>query len=161
MRCLPGVFQTPPIVHVHNSNTRSSNYHGSLRTLGKAANPDLSECQGSPGTPNEATLKNVSYVEYRTWTECFGTVVEVTSYLTLQKYSANGPDGPFWGDIAGPTAKHFPGVTGTKLYQEGAVTCRSAGGHAKYRSAASATWEDPDGGIGHTNTGYSAGATVC
>ena len=124
-----------------------------------------SECQGSPAAPNNATSGGVKYIELHTWTECFGTVDEVTSYLELQKwillYPGTTDTQGEWEDVAGPASKNFPGATSTKLYQYASVKCGSVGGHGSYRTAAWATWVDSTGLTGTTTTGYSSSATLC
>jgi hypothetical protein len=120
-----------------------------------------SACQGSPGTPNNSTLKGVQYIEFRTWTECFGEIDSITSYLELQKYELEYPGGPSeYVDVAGPDEAHFPGVPEKKFYQEASVKCSSVGGAGTYRSAAHASWTS-EGLTGNTTWGYSSGAKLC
>jgi hypothetical protein len=124
-----------------------------------------SECQGTPSAPNNATESGTQYIELHTWTECFGTVAEITSYLELQKwvllYPGTGNTEGEWEAVAGPVSKNFPGVTSTKEYQYASVKCSAVGGSGKYRTVAWATWEDTTGLTGTTDTAYSSAATLC
>lgn len=52
-----------------------------------------SSCQGSPQAVNNATSGGVKYIELHTWTECFGTVSEITSYLA--RTAEVGPSVPW------------------------------------------------------------------
>jgi hypothetical protein len=59
-------------------------------------------------------VNNPQYIEFRTWTECFGDIDSITSYLELQKYELEYPGGPSeYVDVAGPDEAHFPGFTST------------------------------------------------
>lgn len=114
-----------------------------------------SECQGTPGAPNDATIRGIKYVEVHSWTICFGAVSEITAYLELQRFVPTGPGGAgTYETVAGPIEKHFPGVTGERQYSSGAAKCSAVGGNGFFRTAAWATWLDNQGEEGKTTTAY-------
>lgn len=162
---IAATFSTTASAAVKSSRPSFSSTTLSATRSGIAKPQDISECQGSPAAPNNATSGGTNYVELHTWTECFGTVVSVTSHLELQKWVLLYPGTPDtegeWEAVAGPVSKSFPGATSTKLYQYASAKCGAVGGHGDYRTVAWANWEDGTGLTGTTTTGYSSGATLC
>lgn len=160
-------------VSVAMSTAASAAVTSSSSSLSHATRPasvrplDVTACQGSPATPNNATLSGIQYVELHTWTECYGVgvIVSVTSEVELQKwvllYPGTGDTEGEWEDVAGPVSKSFPGALEVKFYQYASAKCSAVGGAGDFRVAAKATWEEAEDGEGSTGWGYSSGANLC
>ena len=84
--------------------------------------PD-SECQGEVTGPEKA---GPVHINFSSWTECFGDVVWIHSYVELQRYSERR-DGWEWVTVDGPKEKRDIGITGSKVFNNQWTPCVDSG----------------------------------
>jgi DNA-binding XRE family transcriptional regulator len=95
----------------------------------------------------ERGLKTPTLSLLSSWTLCFGDVVWIHTYVELQ-YWGEKREGWAWITIAGPHEKGFPGITGSKIYNNQWTPCVNSG---KYRETGWARWQDSEGETGTTD----------
>jgi len=104
----------------------------------------LSSCEGKLTGPEKAGPASISF---SSWTLCFGDVVWIHTYVGLQ-YWGEKREGWAWVTIAGPHEKGFPGITGSKVYNNQWTPCVNSG---KYRETGWAKWQNSEGETGTTD----------
>jgi hypothetical protein len=99
---------------------------------------------GEADRPGKAGPASISF---SSWTLCFGDVVWIHTYVELQ-YWGEKREGWAWITIAGPHEKGFPGITGSKIYNNQWTPCVNSG---KYRETGWARWQNSEGETGTTD----------
>jgi hypothetical protein len=103
----------------------------------------VSSCQGKLTGPEKAGPANINF---SSWTLCFGDVVWIHTYVELQRWTEDR-EGWEWVTVAGPHEKGFPGITGSKVYNNQWTSCVVTG---KYRETGWAKWQNSEGETGST-----------
>lgn len=109
-----------------------------------ARHQGFSACQGKLTGPEKAGTASINF---SSWTECFGDVVWIHSYVELQIWGEDR-EGWEWVTIGGPHEKKYPGITGSKVFNNQWTPCVTSG---KYRETGWSTWGNFAGEIGTTS----------